>query len=340
MKIGAIDIGTNSMRLLVCDYLNNEFKNRKKYVNTTRIGKGVDSNGYISENAIKTNIDALVEYRKICDNEKCEKIFCIGTSALRDSKNKEEFIKLAKEKANIDVEIISGKDESEYGFIGVLSGYKEEQNLEEINNKDIKSDLEYIDDKDKKVKNMHDKKLDEYFLVIDIGGGSTEFIVGNFDGIKFSKSENIGAVRFSEKFIKEEITTNEKLNEMDKFIEETIKETIQNIKKHNIKKVIGIGGTISSVSAINQEMEVYSMDKIHNSEVKLFDIEKILQKLSQMTLNDKKKVKGLQEKRADIIVSGVKILEKSMKLIEKQSITVSEYDNLEGLICQKLKKMS
>lgn len=166
MKVGAIDIGTNSMRLLIADYRDGNFINRKKFVNTTRIGYGVDSKGYIKEDAIKRNIKALKEFSDKCNDEKCEKIYCMGTSALRDSKNGDYFVKLAKEETGIDVDIVTGIEESNLGFKGVLEGIKG----------------------------------DDTIIVIDIGGGSTEFIVGDSEGIIFNKSENVGALRMTERF--------------------------------------------------------------------------------------------------------------------------------------------
>ena len=150
MRIGAIDIGTNSMRLLICDYIDDKLENRVKFVNTTRIGKGVDKNGYISEEAINRNIIALKEFANICKENKCEKIYAIGTSALRDSKNKDVFVEVAKDKTGIDLEIITGEEESNLGFKGVLEGLNSEDDI----------------------------------LVLDIGGGSTEFIIGSVEGIK------------------------------------------------------------------------------------------------------------------------------------------------------------
>ena len=306
MKIGTIDIGTNSMRLLIAEYKEGKIVNRKKYVNTTRIGQGVDSNGYITNEAIERNINALVEFSNICKEENCKEVYCMGTSALRDSKNKELFIKLAKDKANINVDIISGEKESNLGFMGVLQGV---ENLEDI-------------------------------LVIDIGGGSTEFIIGNKNGIRFAKSENVGALRMTEKFLKQDPINENEFKNMSDFIYEEIKDTLKYIEKDGVQKIVGIGGTITSLSAINQEMESYSMDKIHNSKITLSEIELILQNLKKMTLNDKKTLKGLQPKRADIITAGVEILYTIMKNIEIDEIIVSEYDNLEGLMCQNIKNMS
>lgn len=308
MRIGTIDIGTNSMRLLIGDYKNNKIENRKKYINTTRIGQGVDKEGYITEDAIKRNLDALKEFSDMCKQEKCEKVYCMGTSALRDSKNAGEFVKRAKELTNIDVQIINGDEESNLGFKGVIEG------------------------------TYGDKKED--ILVIDIGGGSTEFILGNEDGIKFCKSENVGALRMTEKFITTDPISEEEFEEMSKFIETCISQTINKLKDKKISKLVGIGGAITSLSAMNQELEVYSMEKVHNSEVSKKDLEEILQKIKKMTLNDKKTIKGLQPKRADIITAGVKILDIIMEKLEIEKIMISEYDNLEGLMCQNAKIMS
>ncbi|MGL5348852.1 MAG: Ppx/GppA phosphatase family protein [Peptostreptococcaceae bacterium] len=306
MKIGTIDIGTNSMRLLIANYIDGKLENRKKYVNTTRIGQGVDQDGYIIEEAMKRNLDALEEFANICKTEKCVSVYCMGTSALRDSKNGKEFVEQAKVRTGIDVDIISGKEESNLGFRGVMEGLEDNTNI----------------------------------LVIDIGGGSTEFIVGDRQGIKFSKSENVGALRMTEKFLKMEPINEVEFENMSKFIYDEIKDTLDYVKSINIEKIVGIGGTITSLSAMNQKLEVYSMEKIHNSEITVEEIKEILQNLKQMTLNDKKTIKGLQAKRADIITAGVEILKIIIENLEIEKIIVSEYDNLEGLMCQKSQKMS
>ena len=307
MKIGTIDIGTNSMRLLIADYVGNQIENRRKYVNTTRIGKGVNENGYIIEEAMERNLIALKEFVDMCKAEGCESIYAMGTSALRDSKNGDEFVRRGKELTGVEVKIIGGIEESDLGFKGVLAGAC---------------------------------KSKEDILVIDIGGGSTEFILGNEDGIKFSKSENVGALRMTEKFLTIDPINQEEFEAMYHYIEEVLVDTLDKLKGDKIAKLVGIGGTITSLSAMNQGLEVYSMEKVHNSKVCKKELEKILQNLKKMTLSDKKTIKGLQPKRADIITAGVVILDIIMEKLEFKEITISENDNLEGLICQKSKIMS
>ncbi|WP_315169305.1 Ppx/GppA phosphatase family protein [Metaclostridioides mangenotii] len=305
MKLAAIDIGTNSMRLLVAEVVNGDLINRKKFVDTTRIGEGVDSTGLILEEAIVRNIEALGKFKKICMDEKCKEIFCMGTSALRDSKNNEDFISRAKQETGIDVEILSGNEEANLGLVGVIEGLEDKSGV----------------------------------LVVDIGGGSTEFTVGDKSGIKYNRSKNVGALRMTEKFLKKDPIDDFEYKKLEKFVEDGISNTVDDIESIGIKKLVGIGGTITSLSAINQKLEVYSMEKVHNSKIFIKDVEQILQMLKESPLSDKKKLAGLQKKRADIITAGVGILKIIMKKLEIKEITVSEYDNLEGLICQKSKKM-
>lgn len=300
MKIASIDIGTNSMRLLIADY-NKTISNRKKIVNTTRMGQGINESGIISNDAIKRNLDSFISFVNTAKNDKAEQIYAIGTSALRDSKNKEQFIELAKLNTGIEIEIINGNTEAELGFYGVALGIDETERL----------------------------------LIIDIGGGSTEFVVGSKnEGVIYKESIDIGAVRLTEQFNASEKNSN--LEEMTNFIYSKINHLQKAAKTYNIKKVVGIGGTITTASSINQHMKIYDTDKIHNSLLRVENIEYILRSLNSISLDERKKVIGLEASRADIIVSGLNILLCILKCMDIPTITVSEFDNLEGLIFYKL----
>lgn len=296
MKIGAIDIGTNSMRLLTTDLIDNKLTNRKKYVNTTRIGQGVDENGFITEEAMERNINALKEYHDKCLDYECEKIYCMGTSALRDSKNRSEFIKRAKDEAGIDVNVVDGEIEAKLGFSGVTNGIDKEGDI----------------------------------LVIDIGGGSTEFIFGNKEGIERNVSINIGALRLTEKYLSEGYSDSA-FSDMRKFINEQIKDIVAYLNEKEIGCVCGIGGTITSLSAVNQNLEVYSMEKVHGSVITRKEVQKMMDKFVSCSDEERKHINGLQPKRADIIAAGTEILICIMDNLSKKEVVVSEYDNLEGI---------
>ena len=296
MKIGAIDIGTNSMRLLTTDLIDNKLTNRKKYVNTTRIGQGVDENGFITEEAMERNINALKEYHDKCLDYGCEKIYCMGTSALRDSKNRSEFIKRAKEESGIDVNVVDGEIEAKLGFSGVTNGIDKEGDI----------------------------------LVIDIGGGSTEFIFGNKEGIERNVSINIGALRLTEKYLSEGYSDSA-FSDMREFINEQIKDIVAYLNEKEIGCVCGIGGTITSLSAVNQNLEVYSMEKVHGSVITREEVQKMMDKFVSCSDEERKHINGLQPKRADIIAAGTEILICIMDNLSKKEVVVSEYDNLEGI---------
>lgn len=299
MRCAAIDIGTNSMRLLISEYEDGKFIKRDKFINTTRIGKNVDNQGVISKDAIEKNIDALLKFYNQAKENECEDIYIIGTSALRDSKNKNEFVKKAKDKLNANVDIIDGDMEANMGFMGVLSG-------------------------------LEDKKED--ILVIDIGGGSTEFIVGNEQGIKFSKSENVGAVRMSEKFLTKDPIDEDEYQQMKDYIYKTLLNTLNIINEFDIKKIIGIGGTITTLASMHLKLEEYDMKKTHNLNLDTKDLKRQIDLLMPLNKEQKRNIKGLQPKRADIINAGFAILEIILDNFYIDNLYVSEYDNLEGLI--------
>lgn len=301
MKLASIDIGTNSMRLLITDY-DEKFLSRKKYTNITRIGKGVDQNGFISEEAIDRNILALKEFVDMAKDEDCKDIYVMGTSALRDSKNKEDFLMRAKKEAGVSVDIISGENEASLGFYGVASDLEESGKV----------------------------------LILDIGGGSTEFILGDKKGgILFSKSENIGSVRLTEKFIKNDPVLEEELLQIQEYISDVTEHTVSILKKYHINKLIGIGGTATTLSSMVQQLEVYDMQKVHHSLVDISEVQAMIDILKSKTLDERMMIKGLDPKRADVITAGLTILHALMKALDMQEIMISEYDNLEGLVYSK-----
>lgn len=300
MKYGIIDIGTNSMRLLLAEYCDGKFIKREKIINTTRIGEGLDISGKISNEAIKRNINSLDEFKGLALKYGCDEIHCIGTAALRNASNGREFVNLAKKYSGIDVEIISGKYEALLGYRGVVSGLS-----------------------------MNEK----YYLILDIGGGSTEFIIGNDTDIIFRESVDIGALKLTEKFIKYVPETDEMITELNYYIHHKIKNVVLKILSlGKSMDLIGIGGTITSVSAIKQKLENYSMEKIHLSNVNYLDIKSQIEEIRLMTMEERYIIKGLQKKRANIIISGELILMNIMDMLGKDKIIVSEFDNLEGYI--------
>ena len=315
MRYATIDIGTNSMRLLLSEVRDNTFLERKKYVNTTRLGQGIDKSGFINDNSIKNNIESLKEFVDLSREYACEKILCMGTAALRNAKNRDVFIKEAKLKLDVDVDVISGEEEALLGYTGVIGGIKIE---------------------------------DEAILIIDIGGGSTEFILGDQSEIFYRKSIDLGALSLSERFFTSMPESEQELDKAKTHIERNVFSIVSDLKqifesdklseKFDFKqlKLIGIGGTITSVSAINQNLEVYSMEKVHSSVVKYSELKNQIENIKSMNLNQRREIAALQKKRAEIILSGELILESIMRSLNMKFIEISEFDNLEGLVLKNI----
>lgn len=303
MKVAGIDIGTNSMRLILAKvefdggFIDN--KKRVKEIKVTRMGEGVDRTKIIADDVFSRNMDSFKYFVDKAKKNEAERIFAIGTSALRDARNSDDFVFEAKKHTGVDIEVIDGELEAKLGFYGVVQGVDEVGRI----------------------------------LIIDIGGGSTEFIVGSkIEGIIFKTSIDVGAVRLTELY-------GEKIFDLENFVSEKIKFLDNIIEKYSIKRVIGIGGSITTASAIKQFMDIYDSDKVHNSNLSFDDIIFIQKMLASLNLEDRKKVVGLQPERADIILSGISILKEIMKNFKIADITVSEYDNLEGMLYYYLKEM-
>jgi exopolyphosphatase/guanosine-5'-triphosphate,3'-diphosphate pyrophosphatase len=271
----------------------------RKYMETTRIGKGVDGKRVLSEKGMADTLDALKNFETIALEEKVDEIHAIATSAVRDAENREDFLSAVRNETSINVEMISGQEEARLGFQGVIGGL--------------------------------DLKEDEKILVIDIGGGSTELIVGSKKGIEFSISLDVGAVRLHDKFVKSDPVDLEDRESMADFTKGIIKSSVSKIEDFSISKVIGIGGTITTAASMALEMEEYDRKRIHNHFVPLETINDMNKRLWLMSVEERKSWKGLQPKRADVIPCGFLILQSLLLSLEKHGISISEYDNLEGL---------
>lgn len=303
MRVAAIDIGTNSIRLLKAEIINGRLMSGNKELNMTRIGEGVNETGMLSEAGMERSVSALVDFENKAREWGAEKIYALATSAVRDSKNRDEFLKRVNDACGLNIEVISGDQEAKIGFLGVLAG------VEEINGS---------------------------ILVIDVGGGSTELIVGDSDGIAFAHSANVGAVRMTGKHITTDPITNEEYALVERDIALITEDVLIELKRHNISKAIGIGGTATTLGAMKLEMETYDRFKIQNSSVDIEDISRINAELKALTVKERMELKGLQPKRADIILAGSMVIEHILSELGVDRMYVSDFDNLEGCLMEKL----
>lgn len=286
----AIDVGTNSVRLLVAEAKNRKINYVYKDIKTTRLGEGIQQTGELQENAIKRTVDALEEFQEIIKKFKVTKICAVATSAARDAVNGDKLIKKALEKG-LELEIISGEKEALLSFKGATS----------------------------------DRQGISHQLVVDIGGGSTEIIYALDDKV-ISASTQAGAVRCTE----------------GNWTEEQIKKALQPVLKRVIslpeKNLIGVGGTITSLAAIDQKLEFYNPAFVHGYKLNFDRVSNIRRELAFLNLEQRKQIKGLHPSRADIIVAGIDILLIIMSELNQDHLIVSEKDLLDGIIFELVTK--
>ncbi len=298
MRAAAVDIGTNSCRLLIAEKKSDEsFDILIRKLEITRLGEGVDQNKILKEKAVNRVFDVLKKYKEIADEFHVNTIRVVGTSALRDVENSYLLTDKISD-LGLELEIISGEKEAELNYLGAVSD------------------------------------LEDDFLLVDIGGGSTEFIWSDSSQINF-RSLDLGCVRMTEKFIsnpKEKISLTE-INQIKNYVDNLLAKKLELDKKFKVK---GVGGTITTLAAVKLALEVYDSSKIENLKLKYSELEKIMNRLSKLELDERKKIKGLQPKRADIIVSGLIILMTIMKYINSQELYVSDHDLLYGLLKEEL----
>lgn len=292
------------MRMLISQIEGNRIISSYKTIQITRLGQGINE-GEILPLALERNLNTLKLFKEQAEEEKVEVFLVFGTSALRDASNSKDFIQRAKNELGLTIEILSGKQEAEIGFMGAIN------------------------------------ELSQEALIIDIGGGSTEFIIGNKDnGILDMISIDIGALRITEAYIKNDPIKIDEVSAIQEAVQDMVRKISSKFSPQRLQDIIGIGGTITTLSAIKQDMEVYNGERIHHSKLTKQDISDILNRLSSLNLGERKRVKGLQPGRADIIIAGTIILKCIMEILEIDNLIVSDSDNLEGMLYYYLEKKS
>lgn len=303
---GVIDIGTNSCRLFIAE-LENTSEGKKikrelvKDVEIVKLGEGVNKTHNLNPNAIKRTLDCLKKYKEKASSYGVENIRAFATSAVRDAENREVFLQEVS-KLGIKIECISGKTEATLNFLGNSLVFKDK------------------------------------ILVVDIGGGSTEFTLGKDKTIDFIQSINIGAVRATEKFFSDNDYSEEKIEKCRSWIRKNL-EILKTIKDRDFK-LIGVAGTATTQISVRDKMEIYDSSKVHMATLTLDELKENLSLFLSKNFEERKKIVGLEEKRADVIIAGTLILLTILEELNQDKIIISELDNLSGAITREEETMS
>ena len=297
VKLASIDLGSNSTRLLIAELNNQEFNVLHRIHVVTKMSENLEQTGEISSAAVKRVYSALRTFKKLIIKNNVDEVFVIGTAALRDSKNADELIENIRKKFDFEIDVLSGHDEGITTSLGVL----------------------------------HFMENIENFLIVDIGGRSTEFIY-EFENKIISQSLNLGVVTLSEKYFSK-LPSEQKLLDKARFDIET---EMSNLNINDKKNVIGVSGTALSLASIFLDQQFFDEEKLHGVQIDLQNVGNINSRL--LNLNEAEiitKFKGIDPKRAATITSGVFLLEIILNHYSNSPIIISKYDILEGLILRK-----
>lgn len=295
--VAAIDCGTNSTRVLI----SREGVALDRQMTITRLGQGVDGTGRLHPDAIERVAGCLRSYREALDRHgvAAEDIRMVATSAARDAANREEFFAAAEAAVGVRPELLDGMDEGRLAFAGATA------------------DLD---------------PSDGPFVVMDIGGGSTEVIYGSTE-VDSVLSLDVGCVRMTEKYLLSDPPRAEELSQCISVLGLYFDDVLREIPQvEQARRLVGLAGTVSTTAAIDQGLAVYDRDRIHHYVLTKPAVEDIFRGLATETRAERLENPGLEEGRVDVIVGGLCVLVKAMRSLGFDECLVSEADILDGLV--------
>jgi len=299
MRLASIDIGTNTILMLIADIQRDGSLNvvRDEHI-IGRLGKGVDEHGIILKETFHRVLDILSQLKNIADSHGIKRISVCGTSALRDAKNRQEFIDFMKEKLALEIHVLSGKEEAELTYLGAVS--------------------EYLPGTDS-----------GNYAVLDIGGGSTEIVIGSGARVTSSNSIDIGSVRLTERILKNNPPSDIALENAVQIV----RYQLQNILPLSpITNIIGVAGTLTTLAALDLQIPKFDRNLINRHVLTIEAINKIFQELRPLTLEQLRSYPQIHPLRTDILLAGIIILREILMKVKLLKITVSDRGLRYGIV--------
>jgi exopolyphosphatase/guanosine-5'-triphosphate,3'-diphosphate pyrophosphatase len=299
VRVAVVDIGTNSTRLYVADVVDGRITNELvRRTSVTRLGAGVDADGRLRQDAMERVYATLDEYRADIDTHGAETALAVLTSAVRDAANGPEFASTVESRYGLTPHILSGDEEARLTFLGATS--------------------------------ERDPNDPTQTLVIDIGGGSTELVIGAGTEITFHVSNQAGVVRQTERHLHSDPPSQSEIDRLAEDVRSIMSSAVPPEQRALVQHAIAVAGTATSLAAIAQELDPYDPDKVHGYVLSAEQCEQLLQRLAAMTLEERRNVRGLNPDRAPTIVAGAAILLETLRLFDLPRVEVSEHDILRG----------
>ncbi|MBM2623504.1 Ppx/GppA family phosphatase [Actinoplanes sp. LDG1-06] len=297
MRVAGIDCGTNSIRLLIADVeADGKLTDVARRMEIVRLGEGVDRTGRLSDGAISRTRKALLGYAAEIAELGVTRVRMCATSASRDAENAQEFRDMVRGVLGVDPEVISGNEEARLSFTGAVAGLTAERPC----------------------------------LVVDIGGGSTEFVTGS-DTVDHAISMDIGCVRMTERHLHSDPPSPAEIHNTGRDVTAAVDIALTAVPGREAKTLVGLAGTVTTITALAKSLPTYDSTRIHHAEVSLNDVARVTAELLGMTVEQRRALPVMHPGRADVIVGGALILRTIMERSGHDTVIASEHDILDGI---------
>ncbi len=308
MRIAVIDLGTNTFNLLIVEFgEEREYKILYNNKLPVKLGKSGIDKKEIRPDAITRGLNAIERHLQTITEYKAEKTYAFATSAIRSARNGDQFVKLAKQRCGLDVEIINGDREAELIYYGVKQA--------------VALDSEKV-------------------LILDIGGGSNEFIIADVDNIYWKKSYPLGVARLISKFKPSDPISIEEIEFISNYLEERLSDLFEEFRKHKITTLIGASGSFETIAAMiradDPNFESETGISPESIDIDLTDFENLYQKLINSTLKERKQMKGLESMRLEMIVVATLVVKFIMQKLRLRRLIQSNFALKEGVVYELL----
>ena len=305
-RVAAIDCGTNSIRLLIADLPepaagpSADLRDVVRRMEIVRLGQGVDRTGRLAPGALARTEAALVEYAEMIEAAGAERIRMVATSATRDASNADEFRTMVRSTLGVPPEVVSGQEEARLSFTGAVRGLP--------------------------------SGASPPFLVVDIGGGSTEFVLGaRTAGVQAAVSVDIGCVRMTERHLHSDPPRPAEIAAAEADITAAVDRALEVVAGREAASLVGLAGSVTTVTAVALGLDAYRPERIHHARVSAEDVAKVTEDLLTMTREQRLAIPVMHPGRADVIGAGALVLRVIMDRVGAASVVASEHDILDGI---------
>jgi exopolyphosphatase / guanosine-5'-triphosphate,3'-diphosphate pyrophosphatase len=300
-RVAALDCGTNSLRLLVADVQGPTLVDVVRRMEIVRLGEGVDRTGRLSDPALARTFAVLDDYAEVIASLDVKQIRMVATSATRDAENRETFTSGVLERLGIPPEVISGSEEAALSFEGAT--------------RELRGSGEVA----------------QPYLVVDIGGGSTEFGLGDDEGLQSSRSIDIGCVRLTERRLRDDPPTADQIAAAVADIDAGINDAATVVAFDQARTLVGLAGSVTTVVALVLGLTTYDATRIHHTRVTAADVSEVTQRLLAATRSERAALPVMHPGRVDVIGGGALILDTVLRRCGFDSVVASEHDILDGI---------